>query len=333
MYNQEPLNNDKIEISDETRIYIIDKLVEPYYKNIIKNTIDGRLCWRKTGITFETVSKIMVAFGSILSFSAGFYHDETLSFISGSISCLSLAFLQLSSFSYKENKKQSEELNILLKKLKLDTIPVFERQGEGQMRQMRQYQSSRPAPITNNYNSTYKPAYNPYYPYNLHDKNINYTGHNNYNDTLHSYIPPARSMPSMPSISKIPKRVSSIRSVNSVIPEEIELTEDIINEAIKNYIYENYKKENMLEHIPEHIPEQTINTQNDKHKDEEVIHVEKQEENDTEENDTEENDKQENDTQENDTEENDTQENDTQKETDTLHKPNFLQKSVQYLFN
>jgi hypothetical protein len=55
MYNQmsslDNNNNDKIEISDETRIYIIDKLVEPYYKNIIKNTIDGRLCWRKTGIT------------------------------------------------------------------------------------------------------------------------------------------------------------------------------------------------------------------------------------------------------------------------------------------
>jgi len=118
---------DNLKISDDTRVYIIDELIEPYYKNVVKNTLNARQCWRKTGIAFETISKIMVAFGSIISFSAGVYEDQTLSFVSGSISCLSLAFLQFSSFSYKENKKQSEELNILLKKLGLETIPVLER--------------------------------------------------------------------------------------------------------------------------------------------------------------------------------------------------------------
>ena len=118
---------DNLKISDDTRVYIIDELIEPYYKNVVKNTLSARQCWRKTGIAFETISKIMVAFGSIISFSAGVYEDQTLSFVSGSISCLSLAFLQFSSFSYKENKKQSEELNVLLKKLGLETIPVLER--------------------------------------------------------------------------------------------------------------------------------------------------------------------------------------------------------------
>ena len=118
---------DNLKISDDTRVYIIDELIEPYYKNVVKNTLSARQCWRKTGIAFETISKIMVAFGSIISFSAGVYDDPTLSFVSGSISCLSLAFLQFSSFSYKENKKQSEELNVLLKKLGLETIPVLER--------------------------------------------------------------------------------------------------------------------------------------------------------------------------------------------------------------
>ena len=118
---------DNLKISDDTRVYIIDELIEPYYKNVVKNTLNARQCWRKTGIAFETISKIMVAFGSIISFSAGVYENQTLSFVSGSISCLSLAFLQFSSFSYKENKKQSEELNVLLKKLGLETIPVLER--------------------------------------------------------------------------------------------------------------------------------------------------------------------------------------------------------------
>ena len=125
-------SDDTLKISDDTRVYIIDELIEPYYKKVIKNTIEGRQCWRRTGIAFETISKIMVAFGSILSFSAGVYQNETLSFVSGSVSCLSLAFLQFSSFSYKENKKQSEELNVLLKTLGLDTIPVLSRTANKQ---------------------------------------------------------------------------------------------------------------------------------------------------------------------------------------------------------
>ena len=234
MYNQmstlDTNNNDKIEISDDTRIYIIDKLVEPYYKNIIKNTIDGRSCWRKSGIAFETISKIMVAFGSILSFSAGFYHDETLSFISGSISCLSLAFLQLSSFSYKENKKQSEELNILLKKLKLDTIPVFERQADTQMRQ---YQSSRAMPMP--MPKPYKP-YNPYNSYDIFDPANSYE--NFENTEPHTYLPPEhnkipiRSLPSISSISKIPKRVSTMSSINN------ECIDSCIDENDYNYTKE-----------------------------------------------------------------------------------------------
>ena len=306
MYNPDPLpNHDKIEISDDTRIYIIDKLVEPYYKNIIKNTINGRLCWRKTGILFETISKIMVAFGSILSFSAGYYHDETLSFISGSISCLSLAFLQLSSFSYKENKKQSEELNILLKKLKLDTIPVFERQADTQMRS---YQRPTSIPI---YNPPYNPPYTPYNPYNLHDNNTDY----NYNKSINHYIPPSRnSIPrrSMPSISKIPKRVSSIHSSHSVEPEEVEYTnEDIIN--ISKFLDEYKKQENSKKGTLEDMPEENINTQNN--------------------------------TQENETPENQTDDthdeikNESSEEIqeepeviDTI-KPNLLQKTVNYLFN
>jgi hypothetical protein len=118
---------DKIEISPETKIYIIDKLVEPYYKDMVKATIDGKQCWRTLGIGLETSSKVMIALGGIFSFSAGYYHDDTLSFVAGSISCMSLALLQIASFSYKENKKQGDELNILLKKLNLDTVPSMPR--------------------------------------------------------------------------------------------------------------------------------------------------------------------------------------------------------------
>jgi len=121
------MSHEKIDISNLTRESIVNTLIEPYYKDMIKTTMEGKKLWRILGISLETSSKIMVALGGIFSFSAGFYHDDTLSFVAGSISCMSLALLQVASFSYKENKKQGEELNILLKKLNLDTIPAMVR--------------------------------------------------------------------------------------------------------------------------------------------------------------------------------------------------------------
>ena len=139
--------HDKLEISNSTRECIVNTLVEPYYKDMVKTTMDGKKIWRILGISLETSSKIMVALGGIFSFSAGFYHDYTLSFVSGSISCMSLALLQIASFSYKENKKQGEELNILLKKLNLDTIPTMVRTEEQTTIAASRYTSPQSFPI------------------------------------------------------------------------------------------------------------------------------------------------------------------------------------------
>ena len=162
---------DNLKISDDTRVYIIDELIEPYYKNVVKNTLNARQCWRRTGIAFETISKIMVAFGSIISFSAGVYEDQTLSFVSGSISCLSLAFLQFSSFSYKENKKLSEELNVLLKQLGLETIPVLERSSEPQDKKTTEQPTEQPthyATVQQPYQPPYQPPQLPHQlPFNM----------------------------------------------------------------------------------------------------------------------------------------------------------------------
>ena len=116
----------KITISNDTKEYIVTKLIEPSYRSDIKNMINGKKCWRVSGITFETITKILVACGGVLSFSSGYYQIPLLSLISGCLSTFSLAVLQFSSFSYKQYKKQGDELNMLLKKLDIDTIPVLQ---------------------------------------------------------------------------------------------------------------------------------------------------------------------------------------------------------------
>lgn len=113
-------------VKDETKKQIMYDLIEPSYTNDIEDMIREKKCWRILGISFETISKILVATGGVLSFSAGYFKDyPNLSFISGSISTISLACLQFSSFSYIQNTKQSKELNILLKSLNLDPLPVL----------------------------------------------------------------------------------------------------------------------------------------------------------------------------------------------------------------
>lgn len=115
-------------IRDVIKLQIVQNLIEPYYIHDIESKIRGKKCWKKTGQIFETLSKVLVAVGGIISFSSGYYKDETLSFFAGTISTLSLATLQFASFAYLENKKQGQELNVLLKKLDLDIVPIVEHQ-------------------------------------------------------------------------------------------------------------------------------------------------------------------------------------------------------------
>lgn len=113
----------QFKVSDTIKENIVKTQVEPLYDSEIKHKISDTKCWRITGSIFETLSKIFLSSGAILSFSSGYYNNTTLSFISGTISTISLAFLQFSAFCFKEQVRNLNELNMLLKKLNIDTFP------------------------------------------------------------------------------------------------------------------------------------------------------------------------------------------------------------------
>jgi hypothetical protein len=133
-------------ISPDVKLDILNNYVEPAYKKDVVDLLHGKRCWKITGQTFETISKVFVAIGSIVSFAAGVYNEPNLSFIAGSISTISLATLQFASFSFRENKKQSQELNTLLNHINLQTIPVIERNTEATFRQSTQTQDNNQHP-------------------------------------------------------------------------------------------------------------------------------------------------------------------------------------------
>lgn len=103
--------------------HIVNNIIKPGYKKEIEDYSYNRVMWKKRGMRFETTSKIFIGFGSIASFAAGVYGYQTLSFVSGAISTISLVFLQYANFSYKEGKKCHNDLNNLLENIGIKKLP------------------------------------------------------------------------------------------------------------------------------------------------------------------------------------------------------------------
>ena len=103
--------------------HIVNNIMKPGYKKEIEDYSYNRVMWKKRGMRFETTSKIFIGFGSIASFAAGVYGYQTLSFVSGAISTISLVFLQYANFSYKESKKCHVDLNNLLENIGIKKLP------------------------------------------------------------------------------------------------------------------------------------------------------------------------------------------------------------------
>jgi len=115
---------DDIKISNEIKEKIVRLHIEPNYERTVVEAIELIKYFRRFGIAFETISKFFVGVGSVISFAAGIYKSKIMSFVSGTVSVVSLVFLQYSTFSIKESKKHTADLNIILKKLNLEGIPV-----------------------------------------------------------------------------------------------------------------------------------------------------------------------------------------------------------------
>ena len=111
-------------VSNDVKKDILTNLIEPSYKADIKNNLRLKKFFKRAGLTFETLSKLFVGIASIVSFASGIYKYESLSFLAGSTSVVSLVLLQYSSYSYRESKKITIEINDMLQKLNLETITV-----------------------------------------------------------------------------------------------------------------------------------------------------------------------------------------------------------------
>jgi len=113
----------KLQVSEETRNKILKDHIQKGFVKDVEEGLRDRHCYNKSGKAFETLSKIFIAFGGILSFSSGYYNNAHLGFAAGSISTISLACLQFSSFCYKESQKNQDNVNAILMELNIQNLP------------------------------------------------------------------------------------------------------------------------------------------------------------------------------------------------------------------
>jgi len=116
----EEWNPKEMTITDHVTLHII----QPNYIHDITSYIASRNSWKCVSVSFETISKILLGMSTVLSFSSGVYISTALSFAAGSVSTLSLVCMQFSIFSKHESKRSTDELNLLLKKMNVEPVPV-----------------------------------------------------------------------------------------------------------------------------------------------------------------------------------------------------------------
>ena len=103
---------------------IQNDIINPNIKDEISTFLYLRQKWRNIGICMETTSKIMVGATSVLAFTTSVYPcSAALSYSAGCIATLSLVCLQFANYSFRESKLSTNNLNIMLSRFNMLTLP------------------------------------------------------------------------------------------------------------------------------------------------------------------------------------------------------------------
>ncbi len=98
------------------------ELVETNYYRDVKYNLASKSRWKIVGDVSEAFANILIVLTSILAFSAGVFNYILLSFIAGCFGTLSLALLRFSSYSMMESRERTQQVNLLLQNLGIDSI-------------------------------------------------------------------------------------------------------------------------------------------------------------------------------------------------------------------
>lgn len=94
----------------ELHTYLEEQVILPSVQQEVERLIKSKKIWLIVSAVTEVLSHICSAIASVLTFAAGFYKLELLSFLSGVINVISLLLLLFSKFSNEKHKHCIEQL-------------------------------------------------------------------------------------------------------------------------------------------------------------------------------------------------------------------------------
>ena len=107
--------------------------VEDLYVREIRESIHGRVTWKRVGDACEALSMSFSGVASITAFATGFYDIQGLAFAAGCCSTLALALLTYAGYAHKESRERTARLNKTLEVVGIETIkatPTADEDGQ-----------------------------------------------------------------------------------------------------------------------------------------------------------------------------------------------------------
>lgn len=112
--------NPPVKFPKQYKEEIFNKLVLPYYHDNIEYEIKSKDGWSKVSIAFLSISTFLIGGSSLLSFACGFYPNNVLNFVAGSIGLLSIMFKEFATYANSIDHIKTLTLNELLKNIDIN---------------------------------------------------------------------------------------------------------------------------------------------------------------------------------------------------------------------
>lgn len=92
----------------------VTKLINERYIDDVRVGLRTRNCYKITGDICETLAQIFICVGSVVSFSAGIWNYNYLSYIAGAFGVLSISLHRFSIYAHGESRERTDETNRIL---------------------------------------------------------------------------------------------------------------------------------------------------------------------------------------------------------------------------
>ena len=102
----------------------INNLINQNYYSDLKYNIGSKSRLKIISDWSDGLAQLLMGISVVLAFAAGYFDHYILSFIAGCMGTISMVVLKFSSYAMKESKERTDQVNLILRKLGIDTIPI-----------------------------------------------------------------------------------------------------------------------------------------------------------------------------------------------------------------